>query len=47
MILPQLVVMSQSYWPICRFRLGTDNAARVNMSGNAIISSETWMTRKV
>lgn len=47
MILPQLVVMSQSYWPICRFRWGTDNAARVNMSRNAIISSETWMTRKV
>ena len=45
-IVPQSVVMTQSDWSVATVNRSADNAARVNVSCNAFISSQTWMTWK-
>ena len=40
-IVLQLPVMTQSDWPVATVNRSADNAARVNVSCNAFISSQT------
>ena len=46
MIFPQLAEMLQSDCQFVVIGKSMDNAARLNVSHNALVSSQTWMTRK-
>ena len=43
-LLPQLVVMVLSDWPVAIVDKSAENPAHINVSCNAFISSQTWIT---